>query len=57
MGDSMLFVQVFLFLFYLAILFVVAYFLYTWVTTFISLKREHNDLLREILKKMDKDRD
>jgi hypothetical protein len=37
-------------------LFVVAYFVYTWVSIFISLKREHNDLLREILKKMDKDK-
>jgi len=44
-------------LFYLTILMVVVYFVYTWVTTFISLKREHNDLLREILKKMDKAED
>jgi hypothetical protein len=39
---------------YVAILIVVVYVVYKWVTTFISLKREHNDLLREILKKMDK---
>jgi protein-S-isoprenylcysteine O-methyltransferase Ste14 len=39
---------------YVAILIAVIYFVYTWVTTFIALKREHNDLLREILKKMDK---
>jgi hypothetical protein len=56
MGGSMFFIPVLLSLFYLAILFVVAYFVYTWVSIFISLKREHNDLLREILKKMDKDK-
>lgn len=53
MDGLMLFIPVLIFLFYLTILLVVAYFVYTWVTTFISLKREHNDLLREILKKMD----
>ena len=41
-------------LMYVAILIAVVYVVYKWVTTFISLKREHNDLLREILKKMDK---
>ena len=39
---------------YVAILIAAVYVVYKWVTTFISLKREHNDLLREILKKMDK---
>jgi hypothetical protein len=29
------------------------YLIYKWVTKIISLKQEHNDLLREILKKMD----
>jgi len=40
--------------FYLVIIFCVFYFIYTWVNKFISLKQEHNDLLREILKKMEK---
>jgi len=44
-------------LFYLTIVVAAIYFIYTWVTTIISLKREHNDLLREILKKMDKTHD
>ena len=44
-------------LFYLTIAVAAIYFIYTWVTTIISLKREHNDLLREILKKMDKAED
>ena len=44
-------------LIYITLLIAVVYFVYTWVTTFISLKREHNDLLRGILKKMDKAED
>ena len=31
----------------------VCYLIYRWITKIISLKQEHNDLLREILKKMD----
>ena len=43
-----------IFLFYIAILVVVVFYLiYTWVNKFISLKKEQNDLLREIIKKMD----
>ncbi len=38
---------------YLAILFGIFYLIYTWVNKFISLKQEHNDLLREIVSKMD----
>jgi hypothetical protein len=44
---------IFIICFYLTIIIGVFYFIYKWVTTIISLKREHNDLLREILKKMD----
>ena len=44
---SMLFVVA-----YLAILFGVFYLIYTWVNKFISLKQEHNDLLRELINKM-----
>ena len=40
-------------LFYLAILGGIFYLVYTWVNQFLELKREHNSLLREIIKKMD----
>jgi hypothetical protein len=42
-----------LFLVYLAIIFGVFYLVFTWVNKFIYLKQEQNDLLREIIKKMD----
>ena len=42
---------------YLAIFAGVLYLIYTWVTKFIRLKQEHNDLLREIVKKMDRPTD
>jgi hypothetical protein len=38
---------------YFTILFGIFYLIYKWVTKFISLKQEHNDLLREIIKKME----
>ena len=38
---------------YLAILAGIFYLIYTWVNKFIVLKQEQNDLLREIIKKMD----
>ena len=37
---------------YLVIVFGILYLIYKWVNKFISLKQEHNDLLREIIKKM-----
>ena len=37
---------------YLAIIGSVFYLIYTWVNKFISLNQEHNDLLREIIKRM-----
>lgn len=40
-------------LFYLTIIAIVLYFIYTWVNKFISLKKEQNDLLREIIKRME----
>lgn len=40
-------------IFYLAIIGGIIYMIYTWVNKFIVLKQEHNDLLREIVKKMD----
>lgn len=39
--------------FYLAIFAGVLYMVYTWVNKFLALKKEHNELLREILKKME----
>jgi len=39
--------------FYLVILFGILYLIYRWVNKFISLKQEHNNLLREIIKKME----
>ncbi len=42
----------FIYLIYLAIIIGALYMIYTWVTTFISLKQEHNDLLKQILQKM-----
>lgn len=38
---------------YLAVIFGIIYFIYTWVNEFLSLKQEQNDLLREIIKKME----
>lgn len=37
---------------YLTIIFGVLFLVYSWVNKFISLKKEHNELLREIIKKM-----
>lgn len=39
---------------YLFFVILVIYYVVTWVNKFISLKQEHNQLLREILQKMDK---
>jgi len=54
MGMFALLPVLFIFVFYLAIFFVILYLIYTWVNKFIALKQEHNDLLREIIKRMDK---
>jgi len=40
-------------LFYLTIIGALIYLVYTWVTKFISLKEEQNNLLREIIKRME----
>ena len=37
----------------LTVIFGVLYLIYTWVNKFILLKQEHNELLREIIKKME----
>ena len=39
--------------FYLAVIIGLFYLVYTWVNKFIALKEEHNNLLREIIRKMD----
>jgi hypothetical protein len=39
--------------FYLAIIAGLFFLIYTWVNKFITLRQEQNDLLREIIKKMD----
>jgi ABC-type bacteriocin/lantibiotic exporter with double-glycine peptidase domain len=46
-------IPILIFLFYLVILVIVFILIYTWVNKFISLKKEQNDLLREIIKKME----
>ena len=51
--NNFIFFPLFIVVIYLAIIFGVFYFIYKWVNQFISLKQEHNDLLREILKKME----
>jgi len=38
---------------YVGLIVAVVYFIFKWVNTFIALKEEHNDLLREIINKMD----
>jgi len=40
-------------LFYFVILGLILFLIYTWVNKFISLRQEQNNLLREIIKKMD----
>jgi hypothetical protein len=40
-------------IFYLTVFGVVFYLVYTWVNKFIALRQEQNNLLREIVKKMD----
>lgn len=44
----------FIILVYLVIFVAVLYLIYTWVNKFIELRQEQNNLLREIIKKMDK---
>jgi hypothetical protein len=43
----------FIFMVYIAILVGILYLIYTWVNKFIVLRQEQNDLLREIIKRMD----
>ena len=45
--------SILIFGFYFAIIITIFYLVYTWVNKIISLKEEHNDLLREIIRKME----
>ena len=38
---------------YLAVLFVLFYLIFKWMNKVVALKQEQNDLLREIIRKMD----
>jgi hypothetical protein len=53
MGLLTFFPLILIFVFYLALIAGVFYLIYTWVNKFIRLKEEHNNLLREIVKRMD----
>lgn len=57
MSSTMFILPILIGFVYLAIFVGVLYLIYTWVTKFIRLKQEHNDLLREIIKKMDRPAD
>jgi hypothetical protein len=48
------FVGILVVLFYIAIFVAILILIISWVNKFISLRREQNEILREILKKMDK---
>ncbi len=47
------FIPILIMIFYLAIIVGIIYLVFTWVNKIIFLKQEHNDLLREIIKKME----
>ncbi len=51
------FVPFLIIIFYLAIIVGILYMIYRWVNKFISLRQEQNDLLREIINKMDNNTD
>ena len=50
--ENLIFLPILIGIIYLTLIFGILYLIYTWVNKFILLKQEHNDLLREILKKM-----
>ncbi len=51
--GNLIFLPMFIGIIYLTVIFGILYLIYTWVNKFILLKQEHNDLLREIIKKME----
>ncbi|KOH44729.1 hypothetical protein [Sunxiuqinia dokdonensis] len=57
MSSTMFFLPFLIGFIYLAIFAGVLYLIHTWVTKFVRLKQEYNDLLREIIRKMDRPTD
>ena len=51
--EGLMILPILISLFYLTIIGAVIYLVYTWVTKFISLKEEQNNLLREIIKRLE----
>ncbi len=51
--GSLIFLPMIVGFIYLMVLLGILYLIYTWVNKFILLKQEHNNLLREIIKKME----
>lgn len=51
MSSALFILPIMIGLVYLTIFAGVLYLIYTWVTKFIRLKQDHNDLLSEIIKK------
>ena len=51
--GNLIFLPMLIGIIYLTVIFGILYLIYTWVNKFILLKQEQNDLLREIIKKMD----
>lgn len=51
--DNLIFLPFIIGIIYLMFIIGIIYLIYTWVNKFILLKQEQNDLLREIIKKLD----
>ena len=51
--DNLIFLPMLIGIMYLTVIIGILFLIYTWVNKFILLKQEHNDLLREIIKKME----
>ena len=51
--ENLIILPILIGIIYLTVIFGVLYLIYTWVNKFILLKQEHNELLREIIKKME----
>jgi len=51
--GNLIFLPMLVGIIYLMVILGILYLIYTWVHKFIILKQEHNDLLREIIKKME----
>lgn len=51
--NAFTFFPIVIVLFYLAFIVGILYLIYTWVNKFISLRQEQNEILKEIVRKMD----